>query len=148
MSTYWDAYPNFVHNPTAPLRQEFKLLAAQCGWQVDGERYKREWGHCGQAEFSHHFGRDDNRLSGWQAMCATARVEAPDSIKQCKQVLRTTVWINIFDLMDAKRTGRPVKKHASANALRAYTRRTKKIFPKKAAKDNQFLKVLLVEIFV
>jgi hypothetical protein len=64
------------------------------------------------------------------------------------QVLRTTVWINIFDLMDAKRTGRPVKKHASANALRAYTRRTKKIFPKKAAKDNQFLKVLLVEIFV
>lgn len=86
MSTYWDAYPNFVHNPTAPLRQEFKLLAAQCGWQVDGERYKREWGHCGQAEFSHHFGRDDNRLAGWQAMCATARVEAPDSIKQCKQV--------------------------------------------------------------
>ncbi|KAJ7232433.1 hypothetical protein B0H12DRAFT_1028383 [Mycena haematopus] len=148
MSTYWNAHPTFVHNPTAPLHQEFKRLAEQCGWSRKGTQYKREWERCGREEFSHHFGRDDNRLAGWQAMCATAGVkEAPESIKQCKQVLHASVWINIFDLLDAKRTGKPVKKHASLKALREYTKRTNKIFPKKAAKENQFLKVLLREIF-
>jgi hypothetical protein len=63
------------------------------------------------------------------------------------QVLRNTIWVNIFDLVDAKRTGTPVKKHASAEALRKYTKKTKKIFPRKAAKENRFLKVLLVELF-
>ncbi|KAF7340475.1 hypothetical protein MVEN_01967800 [Mycena venus] len=146
MSTYWDAYPNFVHNTTAPLQQEFKLLAAQCGWS--GEKYKKEWARCGVEEFSHHFGRDDNRLAGWQAMCALVQVdEVPDSIKKCKQVLRTTVWVNIFDLVDAKRTGEPVKKHASAEALRKYSKKHKKIFPKKTAKENRFLTVLLIEMF-
>lgn len=86
MSAYWDAYPNFVHNTTAPLRREFNLLAAQCGWSVGGKKYKREWERCGREEFTHQFGRDENRLAGWQAMCATMNVEVPDSIKKCKQV--------------------------------------------------------------
>lgn len=87
MSTYWGAYPNFAHNATAPLRQEFNLLAAQCGWSVNEKKYHWEWLRCGQEEFSHHFGRDDSRLAGWQAMCALMRVdEVPDSIKKYKQV--------------------------------------------------------------
>ncbi|KAJ6505546.1 hypothetical protein C8R45DRAFT_861220 [Mycena sanguinolenta] len=147
MSTYWNAHPDFVHNPAAPLHQEFKLLAAQCGWNRREAQYKREWERCAREEFAHHFGRDENRLAGWQAMCATVGVkEVPESIKQCKLLLRTT-WINIFDLLDAKRTGRPVKKHASAKALREYTKQTGKIFPKKEAKSNQFLKAWLIKVF-
>ncbi|KAF7367751.1 hypothetical protein MSAN_00839100 [Mycena sanguinolenta] len=147
MSSYWNAHPNFVHNPAAPLQQEFNRLADQNGWDPDKAQYKREWKRCGQEEFAHHFGRDENRLAGWQAMCATVGVkEVPESIKQCKQVLRTT-WINIFDLLDAKRTGRPVKKHASAKALREYTKREDKIFPKKDAKKNRFLKAWLIKMF-
>ncbi|KAF8139350.1 hypothetical protein K438DRAFT_1692842 [Mycena galopus ATCC 62051] len=146
MSTFWDAYPNFVHNPTAPLRNEFNLLAAQRGWT--GKQYTREWVRCGREEFDHHFGRDDNRLAGWQALCATVGVgETPGSIKQCKAVLHN-VWINIFDLLDAKRTGKPVKTHKSAQALRVYSIKRKLIFPKKAAKENRFLKVWLIEMFL
>ncbi|KAJ6605345.1 hypothetical protein DFH09DRAFT_1121168 [Mycena vulgaris] len=134
MSVYWNSYPNFLHNPTAPLQQEFKLLAAQEGWEVGGSRYKKEWERCGQEEFSHHFGCDDKR-------CVMMRVkEVPDSITQCRKVLRNDVWVNIYDLMDAKRTGLTL-------ALRKYTRNTKKIFPKRAAKENPFLKVSLVELF-
>ncbi|KAJ7742038.1 hypothetical protein B0H16DRAFT_1423546 [Mycena metata] len=148
MSTYWDSHPNFVHNSTAPLQKEFKLLAAQCSWKVDGAQYRREWARCGREEFTRHFGSDDKGLDGWQGLCATVGIEEiPDSITQCKKVLRT-VWVNIFDLMDAKSTGQPVKKHVSAEALRNYTIKKKKIFPKKAAKGNPFLKVLLIEIFV
>jgi len=71
----------------------------------------------------------------------------PDSIKKCKEVLRS-IWVNIYDLIDAKRTGQPVKKHATVDALRKYSKKSKKIFPKKAAKENRFLKVLLVEMFL
>jgi hypothetical protein len=89
MSSYWDAYPNFLHNATASLQQEFKLLAAQSGWQPGGKKYKEEWEQCSLEEFSHHFGSDESRLAGWQAMCALVRVkEVPDSIKQCKKVRR------------------------------------------------------------
>ncbi|KAJ7449477.1 hypothetical protein B0H11DRAFT_2247215 [Mycena galericulata] len=131
MSTYWNAYPNFVHNPAAPLHQEFKLLAAHCGWGVRSAQYRTEWARCAREEFGYQFGRDDNRLAG----------VAGDA-------LRNKVWVNIYDLIDAKRTGRPVKKHASADALRKYTKKTKKIFPKASAKGNPFLKVLLVELFL
>ncbi|KAJ7159692.1 hypothetical protein C8R46DRAFT_1108902 [Mycena filopes] len=148
MSTYWDSYPNFVHNPAGQLQKEFKLLAKQCGWKADGAQYKREWARCGREEFTHHFGSEENRLEGWQALCQTVGLEdIPTSITQCKKVLRTT-WVNIVDLVNAKSTGQPVRRHASADALRTYTVNKKKIFPKKAAKGNPFLKVLLIEIFV
>ncbi|KAJ7115263.1 hypothetical protein C8R44DRAFT_709707 [Mycena epipterygia] len=148
MSTYWNSYPNFLHNPTAPLQQEFKLLAAQHGWTVGGSQYKKEWERCGRDEFSHYFGVDESQLSGWQAMCVLVGSDpVPDSITQCKKVLRNEVWVNIFDLLDAKRTGQPVRRHPSAAALRKYIRKTGKIFPKRAAKANRFLNVLLVEVF-
>ncbi|KAJ7030195.1 hypothetical protein C8F04DRAFT_1114195 [Mycena alexandri] len=148
MSTYWDSYPNFVHNPTAPVQKEFKLLAAQCGWKVGGAQYKREWARCGREEFIRYFGSEEKGLDGWQGLCATVGIEEiPNSITQCKKVLRT-VWVNIFDLVDAKSTGQPAKTHASADALRKYSMKKKKIFPKKAAKGNPFLKVLLIEMFL
>ncbi|KAJ7926793.1 hypothetical protein B0H13DRAFT_1599308 [Mycena leptocephala] len=147
MSTYWNSYPNFVHNATAPLQQEFKLLAEQQGWAKRGSRYKKEWVRCGLEEFTHHFGREENRLGGWQAMCILVGAkDVPESINQCKKILRRT-WINIFDLIDAKRTGKPVRKHTTEDALRDYIIRTGKVFPKKTAKDNRFLKVLLIEVF-
>ncbi|KAJ7448679.1 hypothetical protein B0H11DRAFT_2202355 [Mycena galericulata] len=148
MSTYWNAYPDFSHDGTAPLRQEFNRLAAYCGWRVGRAKYKREWEQCALKEFSYQFGHDDSRLAGWQAMCAFVRVKnVPDSIKKCKEVLRTKVWVNIYDLIDAKKTGQPVKKHSSANALREYSKESDKIFPKKIAKQNRFLAALLIEMF-
>ncbi|KAJ7691309.1 hypothetical protein B0H17DRAFT_1133831 [Mycena rosella] len=112
MSAYWNSHPNFLHNPKAPLQQEFKLLAAHEGWKIGGSRYKKEWERCGRDEFSHQFGSEDSQLSGWQAMCHGILVrvtEVPDSINQCRKVLRNDVWVNIYDLLDAKRTGKREK---------------------------------------
>ncbi|KAJ6602364.1 hypothetical protein B0H10DRAFT_1823132 [Mycena sp. CBHHK59/15] len=147
MSTYWDAYKNFVHNARAPLQREFRLLAAQCGWEASGERYRTEWMRCARTEFTHYFGGEDNRLAGWQSLCALVGVEdVPESIVQCKQALHN-VWVNIFDLIDAQRTGKPVKRHASAVALGKYSKKTSKIFPKAEAKKNRFLKAFLIKMF-
>ncbi|KAJ7259904.1 hypothetical protein C8J57DRAFT_1185085 [Mycena rebaudengoi] len=147
MSTYWDSYPNFVQNATAPLDQEFALLAAQCGWKEGGPRYRKEWIRCGKVEFNYHFGREDNKLAGWQAVCALVGTRGiPTSISQCKKTLRNGIWVNIFDLISAKRTGTRVRRHPSRVALREYTK-DGKIFPKATVKTNDFLKVLLVEIF-
>jgi hypothetical protein len=62
------------------------------------------------------------------------------------QVLKGT-WVNLVDLVDSRNTGVPVKRHKSAAALRAYTKHTAKIFPKEAAKQNGFLKALLITIY-
>jgi hypothetical protein len=58
------------------------------------------------------------------------------------------VWVNIVDLMNARRTGTKVKRFPSAEALRAYTRGKKsRVFSKNEAKRNGFLKVLLITVF-
>lgn len=57
------------------------------------------------------------------------------------------VWVNVVDLIDCRRTGSAVRRHRTAKALRKYTLETKKIFPKAAAKQNGFLKALLITLF-
>jgi len=55
--------------------------------------------------------------------------------------------INIVDLINAKKTGVYPMRHRSKAALAEYTRASGQVFPKSLAKENGFLKVLLVEVF-
>lgn len=55
--------------------------------------------------------------------------------------------VNIFDLIDSRRTGATVQRFPNQAALKKYTRETQKIFPKQAAKADGFLKELLRKIF-
>lgn len=54
--------------------------------------------------------------------------------------------VNLVDLMECRATQKPVAVHESKKALRVYSRKTKKIFPREEAKQNGFLKVLLTEM--
>ncbi|KAJ7049518.1 hypothetical protein C8F01DRAFT_1238455 [Mycena amicta] len=145
---FWDRFPNFVYNPTAPLRSEFERLATQQHWSA--ETKKQEWRTCAQMEFEHHFGAQGNvkpDLAGWQTMmvfCGFAEVF--ESIKECKEFLRANAHINMFDMIDAKRTGRVLVKHASLKALRKYSTKNKKIYPREKAKENEFLRILLIRM--
>ncbi|CAK5264090.1 unnamed protein product [Mycena citricolor] len=150
MSSYWLCFPDFEHDPFVPLRQEFERLAREEGWGKKSRMFKDQWGLCGIQEFGYQFGKDENRLAGWQALCATVGVKkTPDSIAKCKTIMRNT-WVNIYDLLDAKRTGKTVLKHPSKDALRSYSINSKppKIFSKAQAKKNRFLKILLIEMFM
>ncbi|KAJ7849445.1 hypothetical protein B0H13DRAFT_2402755 [Mycena leptocephala] len=148
MSSYWTAFPGLSppHNPAAPLQAEFARLAEHCGW--DDDTRKAQWKICARAEFEHYFAGAQSELAGWHAMCDLVGVEAPTSIKRCREMFRTEVFVNIVDLMDGRRMGTSVRTHASAKALRSYSKRTKKIFPKENAKKNPFLKVLLIEMML
>ena len=54
--------------------------------------------------------------------------------------------VNLVDLVDARNTNKKVKIFPSVHALRNYTLKNKKIFPKKSAKAGGLLKHLLREI--
>lgn len=59
------------------------------------------------------------------------------------------VWdahVNIVDLLECARTGKPVRKFATLEELRAYTKKPGKMFPKESAYTGGLLKELLREI--
>jgi hypothetical protein len=86
MSSYWTAFPGLSppHNPAAPLQAEFARLAEHCGW--DDDTRKAQWKICARAEFEHYFAGAQSELAGWHAMCDLVGVEAPTSIKRCREV--------------------------------------------------------------
>lgn len=59
------------------------------------------------------------------------------------------VWdthVNLVDLVDTARNGKPVRLFASLGELTAYTKRTEQFFPKDNAYQGGLLKELLREI--
>jgi hypothetical protein len=91
MSSYWDSYPDFDHNPTAPVRDEFQRLAKLTGWMGKGKAKKatcrEEWGRCFQSEFEKYYGTDTSSLVGWQTLCREVGLNIiPESVTKCKRV--------------------------------------------------------------
>ncbi|KAG1899050.1 uncharacterized protein F5891DRAFT_954781 [Suillus fuscotomentosus] len=80
-------------------------------------------------EFNARFGTD-NSISNWQYLCGVLRVDpVPNSVKRCRKCV-WDVHVNLVDLVDSQRTGKPVKLFASLEDLRAYTHHTRNTFPK------------------
>ncbi|KAG2111984.1 uncharacterized protein F5147DRAFT_685225 [Suillus discolor] len=82
-------------------------------------------------EFNERFGNDGNNISNWQNLCRVLRVDpVPDSIEACRQ----RVWdtrVNLVDLVDSARTGKPAKLFPTLGELTAYTlQEPEKFFPK------------------
>jgi len=147
MTSWFAKYPEFEPDPVAPLLVEFSRLAIHQNWEEGSKKYRKEWGNCVGENFTTEFGQNASNLAGWQALCIEVGItDVPTSITGCRKALRG-VFVNIVDLVDARRTGTPVKRHASMKALRAYIKKTGKIYPKKAAKKNGFLKAFLITVF-
>ncbi|KAG1867056.1 hypothetical protein C8R48DRAFT_772247 [Suillus tomentosus] len=98
-------------------------------------------------EFNVLFGTDKNNISNWRNLCAVLRIDpVPNSVKKCRKRVRD-VYVNLVDLVDSQRTGKPVKLFASLEDLRVYTLQTRKMFPKETrAYQGGLLKELLREI--
>ena len=87
MPSWFSQYPNFVHDPHAPLQDEFNRLAQERNWKVDGTRYRKEWRRCVEDSFTGYFGSDASRLEGWQALCIKVSIaDVPPSITGCRKV--------------------------------------------------------------
>ena len=164
--SFFSQYPEFDHDPTAPLVREFQRLSLQRGWKADGKKYRQSRQNCFAQEFEYHYGQASNKLAGWQTLCEDVYISPiPSSINQCKKVGRSShhgdrpltargnpqalshVAVNLVDLIDSRRTGKRVKLFPSKAALRNYSIQQRKIFPKHKAKADGFLSALLIEIF-
>ncbi|PQE29306.1 transcription factor Zn C2H2 protein [Rutstroemia sp. NJR-2017a BBW] len=96
-------------------------------------------------DWEDYFGNETN-LANWQRLCTDVGIEElPTSITQCRKALGK-VWVNIYDFLDAKAAGKPIKKYKSERQLAAYTLNSGKIYPKKHAKEGGPAKVLLAHI--
>ncbi|KAK0746114.1 hypothetical protein B0T18DRAFT_488747 [Schizothecium vesticola] len=84
--------------------------------------------------FDTYFGSGD--LSDWQRLCWDVGLEEEYPTKtQCKKALRT-VHVNIYDLLDAVKAGNQVYRFKNQWQLAQYCKETKKIYPKKKAKES------------
>ncbi|KAJ1328854.1 hypothetical protein MN608_05583 [Microdochium nivale] len=82
---------------------------------------------------------DNQMLRGYQLLCTTVGLTAPDSVAECKKALKT-VLVNIVDLLNVRRTGQPVKLWDDFEAFRSYTMRREHRIDRAEAK--QYPKIL------
>ncbi|TGO61833.1 hypothetical protein BCON_0024g00340 [Botryotinia convoluta] len=93
-----------------------------------------------------YFG-NETELANWQRLCVDVGLEEiPTSITKCRKALGK-VWVNIFDFLDAKAEGKPVKRYQSERKLAKYTLESGRIYPKSKAKEGGPARALLAHIF-
>ncbi|EFW19781.1 hypothetical protein D8B26_007965 [Coccidioides posadasii str. Silveira] len=144
---FYSRFPGFQPNPSASAIDEFARLARHMNWNLRSKVYRTEWARFSALEFAKHYGVETSSLEKWQSLCRELDISKPtESITKCKKAL-ASVHVNIFDLIDSRRTGAPIPKFTNVRALRRYTKQSGKIFPREAAKQDGFLSALLREIF-
>ena len=106
------------------------------------------------------------KLEKWQELCRDVGIDpAPPSIKKCKKVCKhagvqslllicvqalSKVYVNLVNLIDHRRNRSvPLRVFPNYHAFRTWTLSGKngcRIFPKKAAKEEGFIKALLRDL--
>ncbi|KAI0141042.1 hypothetical protein F4776DRAFT_661865 [Hypoxylon sp. NC0597] len=85
-------------------------------------------------------------LSDWQRFMFDLGIPGHYSSKnQCRKVLKH-VWVNIVDFFEATKAGLIPRHFNSQNQLGAYTRRTKKFYPKNMVPKGSPLRCLFSHI--
>lgn len=86
-ANFFDNFPGFESDPSAPASAEFFRLARHMHWRPGTNVYREMKAHCFRSEFSVLFGRDPEKLQNWQALCQELEIEQGIStISQCRKV--------------------------------------------------------------
>ncbi|KAH0828875.1 hypothetical protein J3R83DRAFT_2262 [Lanmaoa asiatica] len=156
----------FSYQPATSAQKNFARLCQVSGWARNSPARadaREGFKDALVQQFNFLYGVDGNDLAAWQNLCKTIGIEPfPDSIDECRKVGGTMIFIivcsshgaqlvwdahvNIVDLIEAVRTGRPVRQFPTLDELAAYTKRTDRFFPKQNAYQGGLLKELLREI--
>ncbi|KAK3383231.1 hypothetical protein B0T24DRAFT_661779 [Lasiosphaeria ovina] len=98
--------------------------------------------------FDDYFGA--GKLEDWQRLCIKIGLDADGcdlaSITKCRKALKS-VYINIYDLVEAIENGTVVPRFASLGQLVQYTLETGSIYPKARAKKHGPVRALLRIVF-
>lgn len=161
--SHFAKFDDFTPNDAASFDDEFARLASSQHWVPGSQEYSRQRTIAIREELElHYFSQPDSpsqdaaaepalpaeqgkKLKGYQALCREVGITmAPSggSVAECKRRLRSTL-VNIVDLIDARRTGRPVEVWDDFAAFAAYTLQDEKRIDSREAKGEGYLASLL-----
>ncbi|KAF8550367.1 hypothetical protein OG21DRAFT_1605929 [Imleria badia] len=139
----------FTYSENSTAHDNFRRLREAFQWDKDSTSLatvRVDFHDALVQQFNFIFGADSD-LSAWQNLCSVIDITpVPDDIEECKRLVRDA-HVNIVDLLETARTGGRVQKFADLEALRRYTKKPGKMFPKESAYAGGLLKELLREIF-
>lgn len=155
--SHFDTFTNFVPNPSAPFDEEFARLASSQNWVPGSQSYVQERTIAMRTELKlHYFSQSQSQsqdseasltpeeeLQGFQELCREIGIPPGATVWECKRELKMK-WVNIIDLIDARRTLKEVEIWEDFDAFSAYTLQPKhRISVDEAKKDGGFLAALL-----
>ncbi|KAI1464417.1 Caulimovirus viroplasmin-domain-containing protein [Daldinia caldariorum] len=125
--SYFDQFPDFAPDSSAPFDDEFSRFASSQGLESGSQEYRRERTKAIRDELKFHYSSQDatgvlqtipefpkrslddsEKLDIYQNMCREIGVNPQDTIAACRRELKG-VLVNIVDYIDARRIGKPVK---------------------------------------
>ncbi|KAH6637170.1 hypothetical protein F5144DRAFT_592115 [Chaetomium tenue] len=138
--SHFSKYKHFTPNDAASFDDEFGRLASSQNWAPGSQQYTKQRTITMREELELHFfsppeqlgdfndeeeqeqelTAEEIRLRGYQALCQEVGIDPSDLVAVCKKQLKNTL-VNIVDLIDTRRTGKPVKIWGSFEEFRAYT---------------------------
>lgn len=99
MSDFFARFAGFKPDPSAPAKEEFARLSKHRNWKKGGKKWTREWNNFIIEEFAKHYGGQETKLAGWQALCEEVGVkesiEELNSITKCKKVRPTPILLRL-----------------------------------------------------
>ncbi|KAG8769068.1 hypothetical protein FRC12_005190 [Ceratobasidium sp. 428] len=142
---FFAQFQNFNYDPSKSVAGQFKRLKKTTQWQKGINRKEALVGYklALVLQFNDTYGTDQNDLASWQNLCRALGIEdIPDELSGCKKIVKGT-HVNLVDLVDMPNTRQPIRRFEDVAALRKYSRKKKKIFPRDEAKAGGILKYLL-----
>ncbi|KAG6091188.1 hypothetical protein E4U31_007316 [Claviceps sp. LM219 group G6] len=150
MDRFFQRYDQFDYDPHSEVWGEFRHLCGFFGWLRNSPEENAARNLFQQAlvdEFGAIYGENDEQLDVLQQLCRKLEIDPiPQSITACKKAIKG-VYVNIVDFIDCERTGEPIHKFASLADLRRYTKKNRKVFPRRQAKRSLLLRFLLQVLF-
>lgn len=159
--SHFAKFQNFRPNDDASFDNEFGRLAASQEWIPGSQEFKVERTIAMREEVKHHYfsqppplvaikeepgeeggedpaaelSQEEINLKGHQGLCLEIGIIPADTVDECKKELKAT-FVNIVDLIDARRTGKQVKIWDDFEAFGRYTLDGHSIDPNEAKKGG------------
>jgi len=144
LAEFFSAFANFSLNPTAASTDEFKRLLSTVG-NENARELREDFKEALVSEFIMAYGKTSS-LSAWRSLCGDIGIDPiPATLPECRIAVENS-FVNIIDLLDARKTGTKVHRFASLKELADYTKDTRRFFPGDRARGT-LLRELLREIF-
>ncbi|KAG6007493.1 hypothetical protein E4U21_005961 [Claviceps maximensis] len=157
--SHFAKYEDFIPDDDASFDHEFARLASSQNWLPGSQEFVQERTIAMREEITHHYFcprqnpdgtlvplTKEEILQGYRALCREIGIMPGWSVKDCKRSLKRTL-VNIVDLIDARRTSKPVAAFVDFDEFCDYTLQPRhRIDREEAKKPPGFLAALLQHI--